>query len=99
MVDDYPWAIEAFDEIYITYTTLLVMSDRYEEAIEYLEKAYDICLYLGLQQAQGKILLMSISLKLLLQDETIFGNKEMKDMILIDLQEIFDSQLCTSRLG
>ena len=44
----YPWTVEVLDEIFVTFTTLLMMTDRGEEAIEYLEKAYEICEYLGM---------------------------------------------------
>ena len=49
MLENNPWAIEAFDEMFVTYTTLLVMLDRREEALDYLDKAHEICLFLGLE--------------------------------------------------
>jgi len=41
----FPSIIEALDEIYITYLTLLIMREREDDAIYELEKALKICEY------------------------------------------------------
>ena len=73
--------MEAFDEIFTTYTTLLIMNDRVEEALDYLDKANSVCDYLGLQQAKGKVMMMSLSLRFWKEDESIFANKNVKEQV------------------
>ena len=58
------YVVEALDEVFITYTTLLVMLDRVNEAREYLDKALLICEHYDLERAKGRILIMQVSIQI-----------------------------------
>jgi len=79
----FPEVIQSLDEIFITFSTMLIMNNRESDAIIALDKAQKVCNYFNAMDTLAKINLVKLSLDV--RDRKIFNT----DQKLIECDRYF----------